>query len=157
MTGTLVLSFPLLLTVLPGVSSSVYAGLGAFYVGVTIAGMLPRFRDAVLPVTDGARYAAVAILLGALAFGSASLLDLRAFAIAGAALAIGALCAAIGALPFGGDPLAAALGGGLRDPGVAAALAIASGLAGAGSVPLAYAVLVVLAVALGELVVRRQP
>ncbi|HEV8470589.1 MAG TPA: hypothetical protein VGR46_13365 [Candidatus Limnocylindria bacterium] len=156
MIGTIVLSLPILMAAVTGVATTVNMALFAFVFGAAIAGTIPTVRDAMLPVTDGARYVAVAILLVAAAIAGASLLDVRAFVLAGAVLVIGALSAAIGAAAFRGDPLVAAIGGGSRDPAVAAALAITSGLAGAGSVPFAYAVLIGLAVAFGKLVVRRQ-
>jgi hypothetical protein len=157
MIGTIVLSLPILMAAVAGVATTVNMALFAFVFGAAIAGAIPTVRDAILPVTDGARYVAVAVLLAAAAILGASLLDLRAFVLGGAVLVIGALSAAIGAVAFRGDPLAAAIGGGSRDPAVAAALVIGSGFAGAGSVPLAYAALLALATALGKLVVRRQP
>jgi hypothetical protein len=155
--GTIVLSLPILMAAVTGLAATVNTALFAFVFGAAMAGAIPTVRDAILPVTDGARYVAVAVLLAAAAIPSASLLDLRAFVLGGAVLVIGALSAAIGALAFRGDPLAAAIGGGSRDPAVAAGLVIGSGLAGAGSVPLAYALLLALATALGKFVVRRQP
>jgi hypothetical protein len=155
--ATIVLSLPILMAAVTGLAATVNMALFAFIFGAAIAGTIPTVRDAMLPVFDGARYLAVAILLAAPAIAGASLLDVRAFALAGAVLMIGTLSAAIAAAAFRGDPLAAALGGGSRDPAVAAALAIGSGLAGAGTVPLAYAMLLALAAALGKLVVRRQP
>ena len=62
----------------------------------------------------------------------------------------------LGAILFGGDGLAAAIGAGTRDPAVTAAFAIAAGLAGAAAVPLAYTALVVLSLAVGKLLVPRQ-
>jgi len=155
--STIVLSLPVLMATVTGLATTVNLALFAFVFGAAIAGTIPTLRDAMLPVFDGARYLAVAILIVAAAIAGASLLDVRAFALAGAVLVIGALSAVVGAAAFRGDPLAAAIGGGSRDPAVAAALAIGSGLAGAGSVPLAYAALLGLAAALGKLVVRRQP
>jgi hypothetical protein len=64
--------------------------------------------------------------------------------------------AAIGAMLFGGDWLAAAMGAGLRDPAVAAGLAITSGLAGAAAVPLAYAALLALGLGVGKVLVARK-
>jgi hypothetical protein len=154
--GTLVLSFPLLLAGVPELARPVNLGLAAFGVGVIFAGWLPRVRDLALPILDGARLAAVAAILALTAITSYSLVDVRSFALAGAALALGTVSGALGARLFGGDPLAAAIGGGSRDFAVAAAVAMSAGLAGGGAVPLAYAALVLLATALLKVLVRRQ-
>jgi hypothetical protein len=69
---------------------------------------------------------------------------------------VGTVTAAIGAMLFGGDWLAAAIGTGMRDPAVAAGFAIGSGLAGGAAVPLAYAALVALSLGVGKLLVARQ-
>jgi len=71
-------------------------------------------------------------------------------------LLVGVLTAASGAIVFGGNGIAAAIGAGTRDPAVAAALAMSAGLAGAGSVPLAYAALLALSLGVGKLLVARQ-
>ena len=154
--GTVVFSLPLLMVATSGVSASVSMALFAFVVGTAIAGAVPTIRDVLLPVIDGARWVAIAILLGAAALAGIVALDARAVGIAAAALAIGTAAAALGARAFGGDPVAAAIGAGLRDPGVAAGFAIGAGLAGAGEVPLAYAALAVLSLGVGKLLVARQ-
>src|SRR5207249_2832491 len=56
-------------------------------------------------------------------------------------------------LLFGGDPLAAVVGSGTRDPAVAAGLAVGAGLVGGGTVALAYAVWLALATGVGKLLV----
>jgi hypothetical protein len=76
--------------------------------------------------------------------------------VAALLLLVGGVAAAIGAILFGGDALAAAIGAGTRDPAVAAGIAIASGLAGASAVPIAYAALLALSLAVGQLLVARQ-
>ena len=114
------------------------------------------FRDAVLPIVDGARYVALAIILGAAGVAALSFVDPRAVGVAALVLLVGTLSAAIGALLFRGDGIAAAIGAGMRDPAVAAALAISAGLAGAAAVPVAYAALVALSLGVGKLVVARQ-
>jgi hypothetical protein len=154
--GTLVLSFSLLLAGVPELAKPVNLGLAAFGIGVIFAGWLPRVRDLALPILDGARLAGLAAIVALAALTSYSLVDLRSFALAGAMLALGALSGALGARVFGGDPLPAAIGGGSRDFAVAAAVAMAAGLAGGGAVPLAYAALLVLATALLKVLVRRQ-
>jgi len=156
MTGTIVLSLALLPAGVPALAVTLNMGLAALVVGVVVAGSFPQIRDAILPVLDPARYAAIAAILALTAITSISLVDGRSIALAGILLVAGALGAAIGARAFGGDPLAAAIGGGTRDPSVAAAVAMLVGLAGGGAVPLAYAALLALATALGKLVVRRQ-
>ncbi|HEV8534190.1 MAG TPA: hypothetical protein VGR87_00495 [Candidatus Limnocylindria bacterium] len=156
MIGTVVISLLALLATVPAVATQVNTALLLFGVGAAIAGAVPTMRDALLPVLDGARYVAAAIALGAAAVASLPLMDLRAVAIAAGALAIGTSSAAIGTKLFGGDPRAAAIGGGARDPSVAAGLALAAGLAGGPAVPLAYAALLALALGLGKLLVRRQ-
>jgi hypothetical protein len=157
LTGTVVLSFPLLMAAIPGLAANVNVALFAFVIGTAVAGSLPSLRDAFLPVVDGARYVALAIILGAAGLGALSFVDLRAVGVAALVLLVGTATAAIGATLFGGSGLAAAIGAGTRDPAVAAALAISAGLAGAGAVPLAYAALLALSVGVGKLLVARQP
>ena len=113
-------------------------------------------RDAILPIVDGARYLALAIILGAAALAALSVMDFRAVGVAALVLVVGGVSAAFGAVVFRGDGIAAAIGAGTRDPAVAAALAIASGLAGAGAVALAYAVLLALSLGVAKLLVARQ-
>ena len=156
LTGTIVLSFPLLLAAIPGLGPNVNIGLFAFVIGAALAGAVPMFRDAVLPIVDGARYVALAIILGAAGVAALSFVDPRAVGVAALVLLVGTLSAAIGALLFRGDGIAAAIGAGMRDPAVAAALAISAGLAGAAAVPVAYAALVALSLGVGKLVVARQ-
>ena len=156
LTGTIVLSFPLLLAAIPGLGPNVNIGLFAFVIGAALAGAVPMFRDLVLPIVDGARYVALAIILGAAGVAALSFVDPRAVGVAALVLLVGTLSAAIGALLFRGDGIAAAIGAGMRDPAVAFALAISAGLAGAAAVPLAYAALVALSLGVGKLVVARQ-
>jgi len=156
LTGTIVLSFPLLMAAIPGLGPSVNIALFAFVIGTALAGSLPTLRDVLLPVFDGARYVAVAIILGGAALSAVSLVDLRAVGVAALVLLVGVLTAASGAILFGGNGIAAAIGAGTRDPAVAAALAMSAGLAGAGSVPLAYAALLALSLGVGKLLVARQ-
>ena len=155
-TGTVVLSFPLLMTAIPGLGSTVNVVLFAFVIGAALAGSVPLFRDAILPIVDGARYVALAIILGAAAVGGLAFVDPRAVGVAALMLVVGAASAAIGAVLFGGSGVAAAIGAGTRDPAVAAALAMSVGLAGGGAVPLAYAALLVLGLGVGKLLVSRQ-
>lgn len=154
--GTIVLSFPLVLAAIPGIAAQTNVALFAFVIGTAIAGAVPTMRDAVLPVVDGARYVALAVILGAAALAAVSFVDPRAIGIAAVVLLVGTVSAAVGALLFGGDGLAAAIGAGTRDPAVAAGLAISAGLAGGAAVPLAYAALVALSVGVGKLLVARQ-
>ena len=133
LTGTIVLSFPLLMAAIPGLGPSVNIALFAFVIGTALAGSLPTLRDVLLPVLDGARYVAVAIILGGAGLAAVSLVDLRAVGVAALVLLVGVLTAASGAILFGGNGIAAAIGAGTRDPAVAAALAMSAGLAGAGS------------------------
>ena len=156
LTGTIVLSFPLLIAAIPGLGPSVNIALFAFVIGTALAGSLPTLRDVLLPVFDGARYVAMAIILGGAALSAVSLVDLRAVGVAALVLLVGVLTAASGAILFGGNGIAAAIGAGTRDPAVAAALAMSAGLAGAGSVPLAYAALLALSLGVGKLLVARQ-
>jgi hypothetical protein len=156
LTGTIVLSFPLLLASIPGLAPNVNVALFAFVIGSALAGAVPMFRDAVLPIVDGARYVALAIILGGAGVVALSFVDLRAIGVAALVLLVGAVAAAIGAMLFRGDGLAAAIGAGTRDPAVAAALAIPAGLAGAAAVPLAYVLLLALSLGVGKLLVARQ-
>jgi hypothetical protein len=156
LTGTVVLSFPLLMAAIPGLAPNVNVALFAFVIGTALAGSLPTVRDLVLPVVDGARYVALAIILGAAGLAALSFVDPRAVGVAALVLLVGTAAAAIGAMLFGGDALAAAIGAGTRDPAVAAAIAISLGLAGAGAVPLAYAGLLALGLGVGKLLFARQ-
>ena len=156
LTGTIVLSFPLLLAAIPGLGPNVNISLFAFVIGTALASAVPLFRDLILPIVDGARYVALAIILGGAALAAISFIDPRAVGVAALVLLVGTVSAAIGAMLFGGDGVAAAIGAGMRDPAVAAGLAIASGLAGAAAVPLAYAALVALSLGIGKVVVARQ-
>jgi hypothetical protein len=156
LTGTIVLSFPLLLAAIPGIGQQVNVALFAFVIGTALASTVPLFRDLILPIVDGARYVALAVILAVAALAALAFVDPRAVGIAALALVVGAVAAAIGAILFRGDGVAAAIGAGLRDPAVAAGLALGSGLAGGGAVPLAYAALVVLGLGVGKLLVARQ-
>ena len=156
LTGTIVLSFPLLLAAIPGIGAQVNIALFAFVIGTALASAVPMFRDLILPIVDGARYVALAIILGGAGVAGLAFVDPRAVGVAALALFVGAVAAAIGAMLFGGDGLAAAIGAGLRDPAVAIGLAIGSGLAGGAAVPLAYAALVALGLGVGKLLVARQ-
>jgi hypothetical protein len=155
-TGTVVLSFPLLMAAIPGLAPTVNVALFAFVIGAALASSVPLFRDTILPIVDGARYVALVVILGAAALGALAVVDPRAVGLAALVLVVGAAAAAIGAVVFGGSGLAAALGAGTRDPVVAAALAVSSGLAGGGAVALAYATVLVLALGVGKLLVSRQ-
>ena len=154
--GTVVLSFPLLMAAVPGLAPNVNVALFAFVLGTALAGAVPNMRDVMLSIFDGARYVALAILLGCAAVAALSLMDGRAVGVAALVLLVGWVFSAIAAILFGGDGVAAALGAGTRDPAVAAGLAITMGLAGGAAVPLAYATLLALSLALGKLVVTRQ-
>ncbi len=156
LTGTIVLSFPLLLGAIPGIGQQVNVALFAFVIGTALASAVPLFRDLILPIVDGARYVALAIILGGAALAAISFVDPRAAGVAALVLLVGTVSAAIGATLFGGDGIAAAIGAGMRDPAVAAGLAIASGLAGGAAVPLAYAALVALSLGVGKLLVARK-
>jgi hypothetical protein len=157
LTGTIVLSFPLLLAAIPGIGPQVNVALFAFVIGAALASAVPLFRDLILPIVDGARYVALAIVLGGAGIAAISFVDARAVGVAALVLLVGGVSAATGALLFGGDGLAAAIGAGTRDPAVAAGLAIVSGLAGGAAVPLAYAALLALSLGVGKLLVARQP
>ncbi len=117
---------------------------------------MPLFRDLILPIVDGARYVAFAIILGAAGVAAVAFVDPRAVGVAALVLLVGTVSAAIGAMLFSGNGLAAGIGAGLRDPAVAAGLAIGAGLGGGAAVPLAYAALVALGVGVGRLLVARQ-
>jgi hypothetical protein len=156
LTGTVVLSFPLVLAAIPGIAAQTNVALFAFVIGTAIAGAVPTMRDAVLPIIDGARYVALAVILGAAGLAALSFVDPRAIGIAAIVLLVGTASAAVGALLFGGDGLAAAMGAGTRDPAVAAGLAISAGFAGGAAVPLAYAALLALGIGIGKLLVARQ-
>ena len=156
LTGTVVLSFPLLLAAIPGIGPNVNVALFAFVIGAALAGAVPLFRDAILPVVDGARYVALVIILGGAGVAAVSFVDPRAVGVAALVVVVGTVTAAIGAMLFGGDWLAAAIGAGTRDPAVAAGIAVASGLAGGAAVPLAYAALLALSLGVGKLLVARQ-
>ncbi|HEY8824398.1 MAG TPA: hypothetical protein VIP07_05860 [Candidatus Limnocylindria bacterium] len=156
LTGTIVLSFPLLLSAIPGIGQQVNIALFAFVIGTALASAVPLFRDLILPIVDGARYVALAIILGAGVLAALSFVDPRAIGVAALVLFVGTVSAAIGAILFRGDGVAAAIGAGSRDPAVAIGLAIGSGLAGGAAVPLAYAALLALSLGVGKLVVARQ-
>src|SRR4029078_699289 len=85
---------------------------------------VPLFRDLILPIVDGARYVALAIILGGAGVAALAFVDARAVGVALLPLSGGTVSAAIGAMLFRGDGLAAAIGAGLRDPAVAIGLAI---------------------------------
>ncbi len=166
-TGTIGLSFPLLIAAIPGVGAlpdqmplplgpNVNIALFAFVIGAALASSVPLFRDAILPIVDGARYVALAAILGATAVTAVAFVDLRSVGVAALMLLVGTVCAAIGAILFGGDGIAAALGAGTRDPAVTAAFAISAGLAGGAAVPLAYTALLVLSLGVGKLLIARQ-
>ena len=154
--GTLAVS----LVLLPAAAPRGVAGYGsavlALALGLALAAM-PTIRDLVLPVLVAARYVAVGLVLVLLGVAVADRVDATAVAFAFALLAVGALSAAFAARLLGGNPLAAAIGGGTRDPAVAGALLLGGG-ADASAVPLAYAALLAGAVlaagVLRKLVIR---
>ena len=156
LTGTIVLSFPLLLAAIPNLGPNVNVALFAFVIGAALASSVPLFRDTILPIVDGARYVALAIILGAVVVTALAFVDPRAVGVAALLLVAGVASSAIGAILFGGDGVAAALGAGTRDPAVTAAFAISAGLAGAGAIPLAYAALLALSLGVGKLLITRQ-
>src|SRR5207245_11770662 len=63
MTGTAVLAFPLLIAAIPGLGPSANVALFAFVIGAALAGSVPLFRDATLPIVDRARFVALAVIL----------------------------------------------------------------------------------------------
>jgi hypothetical protein len=156
LTGTIVLSFPLLLAAIPGIGQQVNIALFAFVIGTALASAVPLFRDLILPIVDGARYVALAIILGGAGVAAIAFVDPRAVGVAALVLVAGTVPAAVGAILFGGSGTAAAIGAGLRDPAVAAGFAIGAGLAGGAAVPLAYGALLALGVGVGRLLVARQ-
>jgi len=155
-TGTIVLSFPLLIAAIPALGPNVNVALFAFVIGAALASSVPLFRDAILPVVDGARYVALAAILGATGVTALAFVDPRSVGVAALMLLVGTVSAAIGAILFGGDGIAAAVGAGTRDPAITAAFAISAGLAGGAAVPLAYAALLVLSLGVGKLLIARQ-
>lgn len=157
LSGTIVLSFAQLFAAILGLGPGVNAALFAFVIGAALAGSVPILRDAILPIVDGGRYVALAIILGGASVAALSLVDARTVGVAVVLLLVGTVSAAIGAILLGGDGIAAAIGAGTRDPAVAAGLAISSGLAGAAAIPLAYAALLALTLGVGKLLVARQP
>jgi hypothetical protein len=156
LTGTLVLSFPLLIANIPGLAPNVNVILFAFVIGTALAGALPTVRDVMLPIVDGARYVALAIILGAAALAALSFFDPEAVGVAALVLLVGMVSAASGAILFRGDGVAAAIGAGTRDPAVAAGIAIVAGLAGGAAVAVAYAALLALSLGTWKLFVARQ-
>jgi hypothetical protein len=156
LTGTLVLSFPLIIAAIPGLAPNVNVALFAFVIGTALAGSIPTLRDLALPIIDGARYVALATILCGAALAGLAFVDGRAVAVALLVLLVGWASSAIGAILFGGDGIAAAIGAGTRDPAVAVGFALTVGLAGAAAVPLAYAALLALSLGVGKLVIARQ-
>src|SRR5207245_5462339 len=110
LTGTIVLSFPLLLAAIPGLGTQVNVALFAFVIGAALAGAVPIMRDAILPVVDGARYLALAIILGAAALAAVSVVDLRAVGAAPEVPAVSTFSATFGAVVLCGDWSRALLG-----------------------------------------------
>jgi hypothetical protein len=148
-TGTLVVSFALLLTMFGAAASAATTNtaLFAFVAGAAVAGAVPLLRDAVLPLIRAASALALAILVvAALVEGAPALRPETAIA-ALALLGVGSLAAAIVAAVFGGEPRAIMLGGGTRDFAVAATLAVRAGGDAAAAVPLAYGALLFAALA----------
>ena len=143
MTGTLVVSFALLLAALgPARASAATANTAfiAFIVGVSAAGAVPPLRDALLgPIRVAANIALAILIASALVSGIAAL-DPATFAAALALLVAGGLAAALAAAVLGGDVPASVLGAGTRDFAVAATLAADVTPAGA-AVPLGYGAL----------------
>jgi len=148
-TGTLVVSFALVLTMFGSGAGAApaNAALFAFVAGAAIAGTVPPLRDALLPVIRGASALALGILVVvALVSGFPALRPETAIA-AVALLAAGALVASLVAALLGGEPRAIVLGGGTRDFAIAATLAVRTGGDAAAAVPLAYGALLFAALA----------
>ena len=101
LTGTLVLSFPILLAAIPGIGPQVNIALFAFVVGTALASAVPLFRDLVLPIVDGARYVALAIILGASGIAALAFVDPRAVGVAALVLLVGAVSAGISLITAG--------------------------------------------------------
>jgi hypothetical protein len=153
--GTLLLS--LLLMPAAGATRDVPFVVLALGGGAMLAATSPTLRDAVLSVIDRLGYIGVAIVIGVLAIAAAPALTPFAVALAAAVLLVGVLASLAIALALRVDPIASVLGGGLRDPSVAGALALVGGTPSDGAVPLAYAALiaaVLLALRLRHVVVR---
>jgi len=68
--------------------------------GAAVASAVPLFRDLILPIVDGARYLALAAILGAAAVVAISLVDPRAVGVAALMLLVGTVSAAIGCSPM---------------------------------------------------------
>ena len=148
-TGTLAVSFALMLTTFGTGASAAAANtaLFAFVAGAAVAGAAPLLRDALLPLIRGASAVGLAILVVvALVAGFSALRPETALA-ALALLAAGSLAALIVAVLLGGEPRAIVLGGGTRDFAVAATLAVRAGGDDAAAVPLAYGALLFACVA----------
>ena len=153
--GTVVVSFLLTMAAVPGIGVNANMVLFAFVVGAALAGSLPTVRDQVLPILDGARYLAIAFLLGAAVVASVPLFGPTDLAPALAILLLGAGSGALAAKALGGSALAGAIGGGTRDSAIAAGFALSAGLVGAGSLAVAYAIVLGLGLVLGKLVARQ--
>ena len=143
MTGTLVVSFALLLTVVGPAGASAATANTAFValaVGAAAAGAVPTARDAVLGAIRLAANVALAILVANALVGGIAALDGGSVLAALALLAAGTLAAAVGTAVLGGDVVASVLGGGTRDFAVAATLA-ADLAPSAAALPLVYGAL----------------
>ena len=156
--ATLVIAFVLLLGAMPSAAGVLQPAIIAFVAGLVLAGTVPTVRDRLLPLLDGARYVAMAVILVILAVLGGPTLEWGSVAIAAGVLVVGTFAAAVIAFVMRADPLSAALGAGTRDPVVAGALLIAIGRDDALGIPLGYAgflAVALLALGLGrKLVVR---
>jgi hypothetical protein len=120
-------------------ANGLFIATQAYAIPATVAGVIPRLRDALLVPLRIAGWAAFAVTLiaGALA---APAIDLATVAVALGLLVAGIGAALLAAVETGRDPLAAVVGAGVRDPALAVALATVASGAEATGVPLIYAV-----------------
>jgi len=128
----------------PG-GDAVLPGIQAFALAAAVAAGLPKVRDAILgPIRWIGDGAFLVLLLAALV--GAPPIDVVTVGAAAGALVLGTSVAMAVARLTGRDPRSALIGSGTRDPGVAVALAAATG-SGAVGVPLVYAGLLALGTA----------
>ena len=156
--GTIVVSLALTLAFLgnagPAALGAARDAAFAFLVGMTFGGVVPMWRDRVLPVLRRLGDLALIVLVGTAILRAAPALSLSALAIALVVLVVGAGAALGAARLGGGDPWSAVAGSGTRDFAVAAAIAGAA-LPAAAALPLAYAAVLVLVGAVVVIVRRR--
>ncbi len=145
--GTVALAFLLNAAGRDAAFEALSGAMVAFVAGAALASAAPTLRDLVLRPIRLAGWLAFGALIAVAVTGGAGALDARAFLASGALLGLTAGTALLAGRLGRIDAGSALIGAGSRDVAVATALAVGAAGPSAAAVPLAYTVLLALALA----------